>query len=145
MSAISTYLRVLREEQKLTQAKAAAQAGVSSKTLERWERGVNEPSVSSLAQLIPILQGSIEDALHLLVNPHATAVDGEHVARQWLQQAQRQQTTDKAKNITSPRSITSVDQTQLEKVIERLRAESLSDPALPDVIMAFLEGRRSSQ
>lgn len=84
MPAVSVYLRVLRDGRGLTQEQAAVKAGVSTKTVERWEAGKNEPTVSNLKQLVRVLQGSVEDAIFLLLSDDKEAADGRRAAEAWL-------------------------------------------------------------
>lgn len=74
MQAVGTYLKMLREQRRMTQAQAAALIGVSVKTLNRWELGRHQARLSSLSHLVTALGGSPDDTGRLM------AVDDEAVS-----------------------------------------------------------------
>lgn len=59
--AVATYLRTLRDAAGLSQEEAAVKAGISAKTLGRWEKGTgeHEPTVTNLKKLVRVLGGSL--------------------------------------------------------------------------------------
>jgi transcriptional regulator with XRE-family HTH domain len=67
MQAVGLYLRDLRVAEGLTQAEAADRAGVSTKSVERWEAGKVEPALTTLAAYVKALRGSVTRAVALLL------------------------------------------------------------------------------
>lgn len=67
MTAVASYLIALRADRKLTQEDAAATTGINVKTVQRWERGENEPKMSELGAYVEALGGSAHRALDLLL------------------------------------------------------------------------------
>jgi transcriptional regulator with XRE-family HTH domain len=86
MQAAMTYLRVLREARKLSQADIARAAQVESKQVYRWERGESEPSASSLAAFVQAVRGNIEEVMRLILSTDATEDMGRQLARAILEQ-----------------------------------------------------------
>lgn len=65
MQAVGEYLHQLRTARDLSQAEAAAQIGIAAKTVERWEKGGNEPKLSLLRAYVSALHGSFDYAMRL--------------------------------------------------------------------------------
>lgn len=132
MEAVGAYLRFLRNDAKLSREKAAAKAGISSKTLERWESGggEHEPGISNLKRLVGVLGGSTKDALQLLIRDQASEYDGEEAARAWLalSEEERQRVDSVLDSAILP--------DELIEVIEELRVDYQNDQTL----VAFLRG-----
>ena len=53
-------LKQLRIAKNITQAKLAAILGVDQRTISAWEKGICEPSLSTIAKLCEILDESLE-------------------------------------------------------------------------------------
>lgn len=53
---IPKMLRELRKETGLPRAKVASQIGITERTLSNWEKGYNEPSISSYTALISLYE-----------------------------------------------------------------------------------------
>lgn len=51
MATFSERILLLREEKKLSQAAAAAEIGITSRTYQRYEAGEREPVVSTLIRM----------------------------------------------------------------------------------------------
>lgn len=79
MIAVGIYLQTLRDEAGLNQTKAASAVGMSQKTVERWEAGENEPSLTTLVPYLESLRGSLLRTLSLLFEPNVA----EHVIREY--------------------------------------------------------------
>ncbi|WP_370618344.1 helix-turn-helix domain-containing protein [Citrobacter meridianamericanus] len=58
---LNERLRTLREKKKLTQKKIAAELGITTQTLQTWERGESEPKASQLVILSKLFGVSIEE------------------------------------------------------------------------------------
>lgn len=67
MVSVGIYLRTLRDAAQLSQAQAARQAGVATKTVERWEAGSHEPALTTLRPYLSAIKGSMLRVLALLV------------------------------------------------------------------------------
>lgn len=55
---VSARIREKRKEQRLTQQELADKAGVSLKTIQRWENGERSPRVEEMNRLAEVLQVS---------------------------------------------------------------------------------------
>lgn len=66
MQAAMIYLRLLREEQDLSQADVAKIVGVESKQVYRWERGESQPLGGRIIGLTRAVRGRFEDVERLL-------------------------------------------------------------------------------
>lgn len=76
MEAAGAYLRTLRERQGISQQFIAQRINKSQKTVERWERGENEPGLSDLQSYLDEVGGSVVMLVWLLLNENAKAADG---------------------------------------------------------------------
>jgi len=138
MPAISVYLRLLRQATDLSQVEAASRAGISPKTLGRWEQADNEhePGVSNLKRLVQVLGGSTKDALQLLVRDDLNEDAGRETAQKWLAlSAEERQRIDSVLAASSP--------DELLQIIEELREESRDDPSLVTLLRGVLLGLRA--
>lgn len=57
------FLRELRKEKKLTQEQFAEQLGVTSRSISRWENGVNMPDIDIVIEIANYYDVSIEEIL----------------------------------------------------------------------------------
>ena len=57
------FLRGLRKEKKLTQEQLAEQLGVASRSISRWENGVNMPDIDIVIEIANYYDVSIEEIL----------------------------------------------------------------------------------
>ena len=64
LEKIGDFIARLRKEKGLTQEKLGEALGVSSKTISKWERGVNAPDISLLNSLSSILEVDVEELLN---------------------------------------------------------------------------------
>ena len=64
LEKIGNFIAMLRKEKGLTQEKLGEALGVSSKTISKWERGVNAPDISLLNSLSSILEVDVEELLN---------------------------------------------------------------------------------
>lgn len=88
MNGVAAYLRVLREDRGLSREKLAELVGVAGNTIWRIEDGRQEPGGAILLNLIATLRGNYEDVRRLLSDNDADAKVGEHLAQQYLKEAQ---------------------------------------------------------
>lgn len=63
MPYISTNIRVLREEARLSKEEFAEKMGVDVETVSLWEKGKLEPTEKQIANMCPILRIHVEDFL----------------------------------------------------------------------------------
>lgn len=64
LQKVGAFIAKLRKEQGMTQEKLGDKLGVSSKTVSKWERGVNAPDISLLTQLSDILGIGVNELLN---------------------------------------------------------------------------------
>lgn len=134
MTAVSAYLRVLRDGRNLTQGEAADLAGISSKTIERWEAGKKRPTIATLEPLVLALQGSVSEVLVLLANSNATVEDATRRAREWLKL-----TPEQRASLEAQRALQVVSDEELAAAMmlyQRLQA----NPRLLDRWLVYGEG-----
>ena len=68
------WLKRLREQKGVSQARVVSEVGVSLRTIGRWENGEHEPYLSELAPVIHYLDGDLNQAVSLIVlRPHQEA------------------------------------------------------------------------
>jgi transcriptional regulator with XRE-family HTH domain len=85
VQAVGGYIRHLRTQQGLTATAVAQAAKTNSNYIWRIEQGkIKEPGAELLGTLVRAVNGSIEDAISLLLDADATVADGEARAAQWL-------------------------------------------------------------
>jgi transcriptional regulator with XRE-family HTH domain len=84
MKALGDYLRDLRVDAGFTQREAAAlvpsartDGQMSYKTVERWEAGKHEPTLTILRSYVRALGGSVDRAVALLLSRPTDAPDDE--------------------------------------------------------------------
>jgi transcriptional regulator with XRE-family HTH domain len=84
MQALGNYLRELREAKDLTRKDAAAlvssfrtEGTMSYKTVERWEFGRHEPTLTILRAYVRALGGSVDRAVALLLSRPTNSPDDE--------------------------------------------------------------------
>jgi transcriptional regulator with XRE-family HTH domain len=83
--AVGGYIRHLRTQQGLTATAVAQAAKTNSNYIWRIEQGkIKEPGAELLGTLVRAVNGSIEDAMALLLDPLASVADGEARASAWL-------------------------------------------------------------
>ena len=80
MKAVGLYLRGLREERGITQAGAARQIGLAPKTIERWEAGTHEPTLTNLRPYIDLVGGSPERVVQLLFDKEMILSESDFIA-----------------------------------------------------------------
>ncbi|MBR2806909.1 MAG: helix-turn-helix transcriptional regulator [Oscillospiraceae bacterium] len=60
---IGEFIQILRREKKLTQEQLAAQFGVSSRTVSRWETGRNLPDISLLVEIADFFDVDVRELI----------------------------------------------------------------------------------
>jgi len=61
---IGSFLKELRKEKNLTQENLAEQFNVSSRTISRWETGINMPDISMLIEIADFYNVSIPEIIN---------------------------------------------------------------------------------
>ena len=116
MNAVAVYLRTLRGELGLTQEQAAVGAGFSAKTLERWEAGSHEPTITNLKRIVVALHGSVVEAVYLMLN-ESTEDDARQTALAWARLS-----SDERAQIDSLLSVVR-SESEIDRLLEGLRSE----------------------
>lgn len=151
MIATGSYIRTLRVELRLTQEVVIERAAeqlhgrkIDSTTLWRIETGQKRTRSDILAAVVAAVQGDSEDVAKLMRNPDATIADGRQAALARLTPEQETQVSRMQTKLRRVIELADTDPVKLEHVIEQLRADAQADPAILDMVMAYLDGRRSS-
>lgn len=143
--AVRSYIRTLRSEQSISQDTVADAIRMARRTYIAWEAGagIKDIKAPALIRVIKFLGGAFE---HLEELDTATDTRAEQMARDWVHLTPDQKTQFKRIQRKFRRVIElgEDDPNRLEQVVERLRADARADPALLDMVMAYLDGRRSS-
>lgn len=84
MVAAGSYLKALRESQKLTQLDIATAIGSTVNTVWRVEDGRQEPKAANLVNWLAFLHGRAEDLAALINDASATVEDGQKKAHAWF-------------------------------------------------------------
>ena len=119
---IGTFLKTLRKEKNLTQDQLAEQLGVSSRTVSRWETGMNMPDISLLLEIAELYGVTIPEL-----------IDGERKSENM---------NEEVKEVVSKMS--NYAETEKTTIIKNVRTESmLGVCALAVVMLLDLFGIRS--
>jgi transcriptional regulator with XRE-family HTH domain len=140
---IRAYIVALRTEQRVSQESVANAIGMAKRTYQAWEnRQTKDIKIPLAIRAVRFLGGSLE---HLEEIDQATEAEAERTARDWLKLTpeQKNQASRIQAKFRRVIELGEQDSEKLEHVIERLRADARTDPALLDVIIAYLDGRRS--
>ena len=144
-NAIRAYITTLRAEQKISQDKLAGAIGLAPRTYKAWEKGtIKDMKVPLIIRAIRFLGGDFE---HLGELDQVDTARAEQMARDWLaltkeQRAQAIRIQAKFQRVVE---LGEHDPVRLRQVVEQLRADAESDPAVLDAITAYLDGRRSGR
>ncbi|KAB8140739.1 helix-turn-helix transcriptional regulator [Chloroflexia bacterium SDU3-3] len=133
--ALRLYLITLRSRQNISQDKVADTIGMARRTYKAWELGeTKDIKVPWAVRAIKFLGGSLE---HLGILDTVSEEEGEKLALDWLALPPDQRNPLPEQNHH--------DSVKLTHVIERLRADAQHDPSVLDMVIAYLDGRRSSR
>lgn len=142
-AALRAYIAALRSEQHISQDDLAEAIGMPPRTYKAWESGPTEDIKAPFAiRAIKFLGGALE---HLADFDRLSPSDAEQLARDWLRLTpdQRRQAVRIQSKFRRVIELSEQDPTQMERVVTRLRADAQADPAVLDLVMAWLDGRRS--
>lgn len=142
--ALRGYLSHLRVEKKVSQRTLAEVMGIARNTYISWETGdTKDLKVPSFIKALRFFEAPLEH-LEQLADVE-TEEEGRRIADEWLrmppdQQAQVARMQAKLGRIIE---LGEKDPERLEQIVSRLRADAESDPLILDLVMAWLDGRRS--
>ena len=143
--AVRVYIRTLRDVQEISQDTVADAIRMARRTYTAWEAGteIKDIKAPALIRAIKFLGGAFN---HLEALEDASDAQAEQIARNWLKLTPDQQMQVGRIQHKFQRAIElgEDDPARLEQVVERLRLDVRSDPVVLDVVMAWLDGRRSN-
>jgi DNA-binding XRE family transcriptional regulator len=144
-NAVRAYIRTLRSERNLSQDVVADAIHVARRTYIAWEAGntIKDIKAPALIRAIKFLGGAFD---HLGSFENASEEQATQMARDWVrftpeQQAQVTRIREKIEYVVAKGED---DPVKLGQVIQQLRADAQTDPAVLDMVMAYLDGRRSA-
>lgn len=140
---VRAYITTLRKEQHISQEAVAGAIPMALRTYKAWEGGSTKDIKVPLAiRAIKFLGGTVE---HLWEMDIATEASAAQLARDWarLTPEQRVQASQFEAKFRRVIALGEQDPVKLEQVIERLRADAQADPAVLDLVLVWLDGRRS--
>jgi DNA-binding XRE family transcriptional regulator len=141
--ALRSYIVALRQGQGYSQDTVADRVGMARRTYIAWETGeIKDIKAPVVIRAIKFLGGAFK---HLAELDDVTEEEAAKKARDWLsltsdQRAQEERIQAKFRRVIE---LGEQEPERLEQVIERLRSDARADPAILDVVMAYLDGRRS--
>lgn len=139
--AIRRYLVTLRTAQGIGQEATAEAAGLASRTYKGWELGeIKDMKGAALVRTLRFLGGNFDDLDSLAT---MTEAEAEARAREWLATPNEQRTNQVRSGVRRIIELGDRDPDRLRQVVERLRDDSRADPVILDMVMGFLDGRRS--
>lgn len=143
--AVRVYIRTLRDAQEISQDTVADAIRMARRTYTAWEAGteIKDIKAPALIRAIKFLDGAFD---HLEELENATDDRAEQLARDWvrLTPEQRAQVGRMRTKFRRVIELGDNDPARLEQVVQRLRTDARTDPAVLDVVIAYLDGRRSS-
>jgi transcriptional regulator with XRE-family HTH domain len=143
--AVRVYIRTLRDAQEISQDTVADAIRMARRTYTAWEAGteIKDIKAPALIRAIKFLGGAFD---HLEELENATDDHAEQLARDWIKLTpeQRVQVGRIHSKFRRVIELGDNDPARLEQVVQRLRNDARTDPAVLDVVIAYLDGRRSS-
>lgn len=142
--ALRGYISHLREEKGTSQRELAEAMGIARNTYIAWETGeTKDLKAPLLIRALRFLSVPLEH-LEELVDAE-TEEEGRALANRWLQFTPEQQAQANRIAVKLDRVIElgEQDPERLIQIVNRLRADSQNDSALLDMIIGYLDGRRS--
>jgi len=142
--ALRGFISHLRKEQKISQKALAEAIGIARGTYIAWETGETKdlkvPLMVRALQFFGVPLERLE-----AIGEAETEDEGRQIADDWLkmppdERAQAERIRTKFRAIVE---IGEQDPERLEQVIERLRADARGDPAILDMVLAYMDGRRT--
>lgn len=142
--ALRGFISHLRKEQKVSQLALSKAIGIARNTYIEWEKGrtkdIKSPVLAQALLFLGVPLDRLED-----LKAVDTEEDGRALADKWLkltpeERARQERIHAKFKRVVE---LGDEDPEDLERVIERLRADARADPAILDMVVAYLDGRRS--
>lgn len=142
--ALRGYIIELRTRQGVSQKALAEAMGIARNTYIAWETGETKDIKTPLVVRAIRYLGGLLDHLALL---DSAEDQGRTVAREWLALSpeERQQMARIESKLRRVIALGEEDPERLEQVVERLRADARADPTILDLVLAYIDGRRSAQ
>lgn len=142
--ALRGYVSHLREGNKVSQRTLADAMEIARNTYISWKTGETKDLKYPLLMRALRFFGVPAEHLSKLADLE-TEEEGRQLADSWLVMSpeQRQQVERIQTKLDRVIALSEHDPERLEVVIARLRNDALSDPAILDLVMAWLDGRRS--
>lgn len=143
--ALRSYIAALRQEQGYSQNTVANSIGMAPRTYIAWETGETQDIKAPVViRAIKFLGGAFK---HLAELDEASEEEAAQKARDWLkltpeQRAQEERIQAKMRRVIE---LSDEDPERMEQVVARLRSDARADPAILDMVLAYLDGRRSSR
>lgn len=142
--ALRGFIAHLRRESKVSQQALADEIGVARNTYIAWERGgTKDLKVPLMIKALRFFGVPLE---HLeALGQVDTEEEGQQLAAAWLRLTPDERAQEARIHAKFRRMIELADDDpkRMEQVIERMRTDARADPAILDVIEAYLDGRRS--
>lgn len=142
--ALRGYISHLRERQDVPQWKLAEAMGIARNTYLAWETGeTKDLKVPRLVRALRFFGVPLEYLEQL--GAAETEEQGRQLAEEWLNMSpeQRAQASRIESKFQKVIELSEQDPDQIIQIINRLRADAQSDPALLDTVIGYLDGRRS--
>jgi transcriptional regulator with XRE-family HTH domain len=138
---LRAYITTLRSEQRVSQKAVADAISMPLRTYQAWENAETKDIKLPLAVRAIQHLGGLLDHLGELKDEE----DAARLARDWvrLSPEQRQQVSRIKAKAQRVIELGERDPAKMEQVIERLRADAQADPVVLDMVLAWLDGRRS--
>lgn len=138
------YIRRRRGLMGYTQESLAEAIGAPYPTYRDFESGATyEIRAGLFARLVDVLNIPLD---HIRKLSRGISVDeASDLALEWLKQEQALQVQQFQGKLRRVIELGEQDPERMERVIERLRSDARADPEVLDLVMAYLDGRRSSR
>lgn len=143
---LRAYIITLRTMQRISQEALAEAAGIARRTYISWEVGeTTDLKLATARRIIDSLGGSFA---HLdMLGEDATPAQAQQLAERWLalDDTMRAELRSASSKLARIVQLGQTKPDRLEAVIDQLRLDASIDPAVLDLLSAFLAGRRSSR
>lgn len=142
--ALRGYIVEMRTRQRVSQRAVAEAIGIARNTYIAWEKGHTKDIKTPLVVRAVRFLGGMLDHLALL---ESAEEQGRQVAREWLAlpAEQRQQMARIESKFQKVIALSDEDPERLIQIIERLRNDARADPAILDIVLAYIDGRKGSR
>ena len=140
------YITTLRQAQNINQDRLAEAMGIARRTYLAWESGeTKDIKTPLLIRALRFLGGSFN---HLALLDGASEDAARTLAEDWLMRrsgAQQQHSDQPPGEVRRVIEIGIEEPERLDQIIDRLRSDARADPLILDLVLAYLDGRRSNR